>query len=76
MIVKRALTPRQFVTLLNMARSAYLDEGGRGNSSFVYKRLVDIADVLRLKQDGNGWWKVPQGVDPDIQIVVGVERTE
>ena len=75
MIASRALSPRQFALVLNTVRSAYLDEVGRGGLSRVYRRLVDLADVAGLKQDGNGWWTAGEA-NRDTRIMICVEEAK
>lgn len=72
MIFKRYLSPQQFVQLLNIVRSAYLDEGGRRGYSRLYKDLVDVADAVGLKQEPMGKWTVGE-VEKGTKIVVGME---
>ena len=75
MIASRALSPRQFALVLNTVRSAYLDEVGRGGLSRVYRRLVDLADVAGLKQDGNGWWTAGEA-NRDTRIMICVAEAK
>ena len=75
MIARRALSPRQFVQLLNAVRGVYLDESGRKGFARTYHQLVDIADIVGLKQNGNGWWTVGEA-DRDARIMVCVEEAK
>ena len=73
MIASRALSPRQFVTILNSVRATYLDEGGRSGLARIYQQLVDVADTVGLKQNGNGWWTVGEA-DEGTRIMICVEE--
>jgi len=58
-MLKMTINSQQFAYLLNLVRSAYLDECGRNGSYKLYSQLVDFADVAGFKQDSNRWWQPP-----------------